>query len=561
MTKHSQPPSPPTPQEVARYLLSVDAASQSFLGFIRALYPTFKLAPFQLTLIDTLDKLEKGTLTTATGLPCHRLLINMPPRHGKTFIATELFPVYFMARKPYRETMSVSYNSELAKGFGRSVREHCKEPIIAQAFPAFQMASDSTAADVWRTTANGVYYAVGIGGTTSGRAANLLIIDDPIKSRIEAESPTYRNNIYAYYSSALLTRKQPDRDGEPPIEIVIHTRWHPDDLAGRIMNSEEWKNGEWLHINFQAISEVETDERIPVHTLDPSHPSYVPESEALTLPLPSRYIYATTQVALWPERFPLSELKKFERRDPREFASLYQQSPFISGGNLIRTTLFNRYETPPDNISTLIISADTAFKKNERSDYSVLLVAAVTTAGDIYILDLIRKKYDFPELKRIAAVTAARWRGHGLRGLYIEDKASGQSLIQELRKDSGINVIPYRSQADKVARANSILPLIEGGRVFIPKEAHWLEDFLLELSQFPASAHDDQVDALAIALDTLSRLSVTSSSDLINAPLDISNSLFSQAIDQMPSLSALANKDPGSPSTNFKHRTFIGWGE
>jgi predicted phage terminase large subunit-like protein len=544
-----------TPQEVARHLLAVKIASGSFLGFVQALYPKYKLAPFQLQLIDILDKLEKGTLLTPAGVPCRRVVINMPPRHGKTFFTTELFPVYYMARKPDREIMSVSYNAELAKGFGRSVREHAKEPIVAQAFPDFSLSDDSKAADVWRTSKNGVYYAVGIGGTTSGRAANLLIIDDPIKARAEADSPTYRNNIYSYYISALLTRKQPERDGTPPIEIIIHTRWHPDDLAGRIMQSEEWVNGEWLHINFPAIAEVETEERTPVWELPQDDARFKPQDEAELLKIPDRYVPVIEERALWPERFPIAELRKFQRKDQREFAALYQQTPFVAGGNLIKPSLFRRYSESPDNFVSLIIAADTAFKKNERSDYSVLVVAAVAANGDIYILDVIRKKYDFPELKRIAIVTAARWRGFGLRGLYIEDKASGQSLIQELKNDSGISVIAYRSQSDKVARANSILPLIESGRVLIPESAHWLEDFLLELSQFPSSPHDDQVDALVIALDTLSRLNVGASSDFLNSPIDVSKSLFSQA------LSAGIGNPSSSLNTSFKDRTFLGWGE
>lgn len=541
-----------TPQEIAKHLLTIKGASESFLGFVQALYPNYKLAPFQLRLIDVLDQLEKGTLLSPSGAPCRRVVINMPPRHGKTFFTTELFPVYFMARKPTREIMSVSYNAELAKGFGRSVREHAKEPIIAQAFPDFVMSDDSKAADVWRTKDGGVYYAVGIGGTTSGRAANLLIIDDPIKARIEADSPTYRNNIYSYYISALLTRKQPDRDGLPPIEIVIHTRWHPDDLAGRIMESEEWVNGEWLHINFPALTEVETEERTPIWELPHDDSRYKPQDEAETLTIPNRSVPVMEEVALWPERFPVIELNKFRRKDPREFASLYQQSPYIAGGNLFKIDLFRRYSEAPDTFVSLIIAADTAFKKNERSDYSVLVVAAVDAKGDIYILDVIRKKYDFPELKRIATITAARWRGFGLRGLYIEDKASGQSLIQELKHDSGVAVIPYRSQSDKVARANSILPLVEGGRVLLPESAPWLDDFVLELSQFPSSPHDDQVDALVIALDTLSRFNIGGASDILNTPIDISKSLFSQA---------LAGGLGKSLSSDFKERTFLGWGE
>jgi predicted phage terminase large subunit-like protein len=537
----------------ARQLLMLREVESSFLGFVRGLYPNFKFAPFHLKLIDVLDRLEKGTLVHPdTGKPVRRVLINMPPRHGKTFLATTLFPVYYMARKPHRKVMSVSYNGELAKTFGRSVREHAKEPLVRQAFPNFKMAEDSQAADLWRTTENGAYFGVGVGGTTTGRAANLLITDDPIKARAEAESLTYRNNIWSYYISALITRKEPEIDGTPPIEIMIHTRWHPDDPAGRIQELEEWAEGEWLHINMPSISTVETDERIPRDTLPESDPQYLPTEELETLPLPDRYIYKTEEVALWPERFPVKELRKFEAKDPREFASLFQQTPFIQGGNIIKSSWWRTAETIPDNFMTVIMAADTAYKKSERSDYSVISTLGMTYEGDIYILDIVRGKYDFPELKRLIPIIASRWRGRGLRGMYIEDKASGQSLIQELRRDSGVPVIPYSSMADKVARANAILPIIEGGRVFLPKEAPWKDAFLAECNQFPNGSNDDQVDSVVIGLDTLSRMPVASSA-MLSAPIDLRDSLFNQA--------ALSASFASTPLFSTKREPFLGWGE
>lgn len=547
-------------KDAAAYLLKIKNAEESFLGFIQALYPNYVLAPFQLKLIDTLDKLEKGTLKNEAGNPVRKILINMPPRHGKSFLATTLFPVYYMARKPERYTMSVSYNSELAKGFGRAAREHAREPITTQAFKNFHLSEDSKAADVWATTEGGIYYGVGVGGTTSGRAANLLLIDDPIKARAEADSATYRNNIWSYYISALITRKQPEVDGTLPIEIVIHTRWHPDDVAGRIMELDEWHNGEWLHINMKAIDLVPTGNVIPVWQLPETDPSYQTEASARAQqesdPSYDYYTQELKEVALWEERHPLKELKKFQQKDAREFAALYQQEPYISGGNLIKETWWARYnfkELP--EFASIIMAADTAFKQTTRADYSVLVTAGVTNQGDIYLLNVIRGKYDFPELKRIAVIAYAKYRGKGLRGLYIEDKASGQSLIQELRNNTGIAVIPYKNTADKVARVNSILPLIEAGRVLIPssiEDAPWLKDFLLEASQFPNCAHDDQIDSATIAIDVLSRQAIVATDSLMT-PINMSGSLFSQAKSILAEL-------PEHMRDSSK-RIFKGWGE
>ena len=156
----------------------------------------------------------------------------------------------------------------------------------------------------------------------------------------------------------------------------------------------------------------------------------------------------------------------------------------------------------------IIIAADTAFKKTEQADFSVLMVMGLDRNGDIHIIDVIRGKYDFPELKKLCVTVNAKWRGKGLRGFYVEDKASGQSLIQELRNQSGVSVIPFKVNADKVARLNTVTPLIEGGRVFLPKkDVGWLDEFMNEMQSFPNGAHDDQVDALSMGLDVCSRMS------------------------------------------------------
>ena len=186
--------------------------------------------------METLDALEKNELG------CRKLLITMPPRHAKSFIATVHFPVYYLARKPNRNVLSTSYNQDLSKTFGRQVRDLAREPIVSQAFADFGMSEESRAVDDWRTTMGGTYFATGIGGSTTGRAATLLVLDDPIKAREEADSATQRNKTWSYYVSALTTRKQPEPDGTPPLEIVILTRWHPDDV-GRQAHGKQ-KNGE-----------------------------------------------------------------------------------------------------------------------------------------------------------------------------------------------------------------------------------------------------------------------------------------------------------------------------
>jgi predicted phage terminase large subunit-like protein len=535
-----------TPQQAAQRLLQIKSAQNGFEGFVRAINPSFELAPFQLELIAALNALEDGTLGK------RKLLINMPPRHGKSWLASTLFPVYYLARRPNRQILATSYNQDLAKTFGRATRDIAREPILLQAYPDFSMSNESTAADDWRTSLGGSYYATGIGGSTTGRAANLLLTDDPVKAREEADSPTTRNKTWSYYVSALTTRLQPEPDGTPPIEILIMTRWHPDDLAGRVMDTDDWREGLWHHINFPAITSRRTNIKAPVTSLPPDDPRYLPPGKLPTVSPSKRSYFVEEEAALWPERFPLDALKKRQRLDAREFASLYQQSPYIQGGNLIKTSWWQSYPTAdrPDT-PTVIIAADTAFKKTETADYSVLLTLGLTNAGDILVLDLFRERLDFPELKRSAISLSARWRGRGLRGLYVEDKASGQSLIQELRSQSGISVLPVRVSTDKVSRLNAVSPLIEGGRVFLPDKAEWLDDFMNEAQSFPNGKHDDIIDALTIGLDALSRMGSTSGA-MMTGPIEMTASLNAQMASQW-----------GQPlGKQMKGRSgFQGWGE
>jgi len=196
-----------TPQDAAKHLLKLRKAEESFLGYVKMQYPNWELPDFHLKMIDALDRLEKNTLTSHFGLDeaqrrrtekvnVRNLLITMPPRHGKSTYGSVIFPSYFMSKKPTRFMMSTSYNSQLATDFGRQVRDLSNEPITSQIFPDFEMSADSRAVDQWRTTQGGAAYFIGVGGTTSGRAANLLLLDDPLKSREEAESATQRNKIW-----------------------------------------------------------------------------------------------------------------------------------------------------------------------------------------------------------------------------------------------------------------------------------------------------------------------------------------------------------------------------
>ena len=498
----------PKQQAALARLQKLKAAQSSFEGFVRLMQPEWDIPQFHLDLIDTLDKFGKDQW------PTKNLLITMPPRHSKSTYCTQLFPAWFMLSKPERYVMSSSYNSELAKGFGRGVRDLFTHPQAAAAFPPAKISRHTRSASQWATEQGGEYFGVGLGSTTTGRPANLLIVDDPIKSRAEAESMTQRNATWDFYVSGLSTRLQPEEDGTPPRQCVVLTRWHPDDLAGRLMQSYDWQDGLWHHINLPAVK-TETVTKLRWQ-LPPDHAERKTKRECDP---EDTTVEVEQEVALWPERFDIKTLKRFERQNPRDFASLYQQQPFVRGGNLIRTDWWQSYteNNLPKDFTSIIIGVDTAYTKTSRSDFSVAVVAGLAANGDMYILDVIRMRAEMPDFKRRLIALNSVWRGRGLRGIYIEAgaAASGATLLQELRRETPLNVLAYKNgRADKVTRASSVAPFIEGGRVFIPHTAPWLDDFIEECTQFPDGKHDDQVDALVIAIDQLSRQFVSPFEDI-----------------------------------------------
>ena len=470
-------------------------AENSFEGFVRYMFPKRTFAPFQLDFIRTLDALEQRRLIHPnTGQLVYNLLTNMPPRHAKSHYGTVLFPAYLMGRVTTRKTMVSAYNATLAVDFGKETRAITQTKSFQQIFPKFKISQDTRAGDEWKTVDRGAYYAVGLDGPTSGRPANCLIIDDPIKNRVEAESASVRRNVWDFITSALWMRIEPEEDGTPPIQIMTLTRWHPDDPAGRLMKLPEWKDGEWIHVYHQGLTELAPD---------PANPE------------------VKQYKALWPERFDVKYMLRQKSRSERDFQALYQQQPLIEGGNMVKSSwwqyLPKDFRLSKQLYHSVIIGADTAFKEKSINDYSALAIGGITPKGDMHLLRVVRGRLPFPELKAKIIQLNTLWRPRNLRAIVIEDMASGQSLIQELRRESGVSVIARRWPGDKVTHLASVLPLIEGGRVFLPHPdsddpelpVDWLSDFMTEIEQFPSGAFDDQVDAFSLLINELSRTAIT----------------------------------------------------
>jgi predicted phage terminase large subunit-like protein len=287
----------------------------------------------------------------------------------------------------------------------------------------------------------------------------LLLIDDPIKSREDASSAAFRRSLQGWYESVAYPRLEPGG-----AIVLIQTRWHEADLAGWLL--KEHASEGWTVINFPAVAEADEDWR-------------------------------KEGSALWPERFPLKTLARIRKAiGTSAWAALYQQRPAPEEGAIFKKDWFLPYGGPIECTRT-IFSLDCAFKTGQSNDSSVIAVVSEAKTG-FHIRLVSRGRWEFPELKRQAVALAEIWRPHAV---LIEDAASGQSLVQALKAETRLPILPVKPQGDKVPRAHAVSPLVESGRVSVPPAAPWLADFLDELTSFPAAAHDDMVDAFAQALN------------------------------------------------------------
>jgi predicted phage terminase large subunit-like protein len=371
-----------------------------------------------------------------------------------------MFAAWYLGRHPDRFVICASYGQELADDFGRKVRNLVSYPLHEAVFPGCRLAEDSSSMRRFNTTTGGSYYAVGRGGPVTGRGAHLLIIDDPLKDREEAQSETIRHGLHEWYSSVAYTRLQPGA-----AIVLIQTRWHQDDLAEWLLR--EHPDEHWEVARFPAIAEQDEGFRR--------------EGEPL-----------------WPERFPLPVLDQIRQAiGGATWASLYQQRPAAAEGAIFKRDWWERYAVAPQ-LSRVIQSWDTAFKSGRENDHSVCTTWGQAPAG-YFLLGLWRGRVEFPELKRRLIDQAKEWNANAI---LVEDAASGQSLIQELRT-TALPILPIKADSDKLSRAAAVTPLLEAGKVFLPESSSWLADYLDELAAFPTGAHDDAVDSTTQALNYL----------------------------------------------------------
>lgn len=454
-----------SPFEAARELLNRRTARASLKDFTAYTKPDYDVNWHHTVLCCYLDRLIAGEIK--------RLMVFMPPRHGKSELVSRRLPAYILGRNPMAQIIACSYSADLASRMNRDVQRIIDSDPYRMLFPKTRLFGSNV-----RTTARGSYLrnsdifevvghggcyrSAGVGGGITGMGFNFGIIDDPIKNREEAESRTYRENLWDWYTSTFYTRQE-----KGSVILVTLTRWHGDDLAGRLISlAQEESADPWTIIKFPAIKEND----------DKDDPRAIGEP-------------------LWPAKYDLNALGDTRSViGPRDWAALYQQDPQPEGGSVFQVAWFKREDAPDHGQVQVVQAWDTAFKAGQENDYSVCVTLG-QFANQVHVLNVWRGRVGFPELLSQMKRQAEMWSPNVI---VVEDKGSGTSALQELRS-TNLPVVAVQAERDKVQRANLITGMCEAGRVSVPA-TWWGDDLIDELIRFPAGAHDDQVDALVYGL-------------------------------------------------------------
>lgn len=408
-----------------------------------------------------------------------RLMIFAPPRSGKSELFSRRFPAWALGQNPNLQIIASSYSADLASRMNRDVQRIIEEPIYKDIFPDTALPAKNDGSGKMRNAdmfeligADGAYRSAGVGGGITGMGADIAIIDDPVKDAAQANSYTIRESVWDWYTSTLYTRLSP-KSGI----LLGMTRWHEDDLAGRLLKAMKTGGDQWRIVCFPAIAEEEEEYR---HIGDPLHP----------------------------ERYDLNHLLEIKKAvGSHTWNALYQQHPTTKGGGIIKGAWFGRYKIPP-KIRYKAIYADTAIKTKQHNDYSVFIVAGKGDDGKLYLLDLVRGKWEAYELEM---VLTDLWNKHHadrstgtLTKVIVEDKASGTPLIQNIRRKASFPILGKNVSVDKYTRVLGVQAYIESGYVMLPENEPWVRDLIAECESFTANdahAHDDQVDSLVMAID------------------------------------------------------------
>lgn len=445
-------------------------ARDDLLIFTQLVFPDFQIGPHHRLLAQKLEALEKGHIK--------RLMFFLPPRSSKSLMSSTIFPAWVLGRHQNWFMMGISYGSDLAKDFGRAVRDTVKLPIFKLIFPELALRQDVSAANKWYTNKGGQYNA---GGTTSGiagKGAHIGIIDDPLSEQ-DAYSKAAREHVIRWYPSGFRSRLQPGGR-----IAVVMTRWHEDDLAGHLLRLSETdpKADQWEVVNVPAIIEDDVG----------NEKSYWPVTDAGIKLAEEEGIHTG---------WPLEELQATrDNMPPYQWNALYMQSPSSPEGAILKRDWWQLWDSnEPPVLEYKLMSCDTAYEAKSSNDYSAFTIWGVfkdfNGTPNLIMLGSKKVRMEYPELRVMAQELYEEWMPDGV---LIEKKASGQSLLQDLRL-AGVPVIEFTPDKDKVARAHACTPIFHAGRIHAP-DRRWANEVIDECASFPHGANDDLVDTVTQAV-------------------------------------------------------------
>lgn len=453
-------------QQAERLMATRLLQRRRLLPFVEASKPTYLAGWVHKDICRRLEQFEQDVVEGKSP----RLMLFMPPRHGKSQIASIDYPAWHLGRNPKHEIIACSYSASLAMGFSRKVRTQLRSPEFTAVFPACELDPEVQAAEGWQTTAGGGYVPAGVSGPITGKGAHVLVIDDPVKNREEAESANTQESIYDWYTSTAYTRLAPGGG-----ILIIMTRWHDMDLAGRLLQAAKEGGDQWEVVCYPAIATE--DEK-----------------------------YRLQGEALHPARYPIEALHRIRNAvGPRDWEALYQQSPVSNEGDYFKRSEMRFYSLHElkDKKLQYYATWDFAVGKKETNDYSVGLVVGIDNEDNIYIVDVWRGRWQSDELVEKILDLYEKWKPSIVgveKGVIemsigpfldkrIEERKLWEMFIEELKP----------GRRDKVARARAIQGRLQQGKVYFPADGPFTHTLIAEMLRFPSGEHDDQVDALAWA--------------------------------------------------------------
>ena len=433
------------------------------LPFVERFNPDYQAGWVHKDICNRLEQFSKDVAEKKSP----RLMLFMPPRHGKSTLASVAFPAWHLGRHPQHEFISCSYSGSLAMGFSRKVRQLLREPTYKTAFKT-RLDPDSQSAEAWLTTDGGGFVAAGVGGGITGKGAHILVIDDPVKNRDDAESQNARESTWDWYTSTAYTRLAPGGG-----VLVILTRWHDDDLAGRLLKAAADNGEQWEVVNYPARAEV--DEQ-----------------------------FRKAGEALHRERYDEEALARIEKAvGPRDWSALYQQNPVADDGDYFTREMIQYYDREEVDFSQMrfYCAWDLAIGKKDRNDYTVGMVVGVDEHDQLFVVDVVRGRFDGFEIVERILDLYEEWRpsiigierGHieMALGPFLEKRVRERGLYEAYIKDL------KTGRRDKEARARAIQGRMQQGMVYLPRDEQFTGPLVAELLRFPNGVHDDQVDALS----------------------------------------------------------------